>query len=326
MKSRLLLAKGENPKKNDLNPKIILNTFSPQPKTRGSRRCFMSENWEADYRQVTKLAVQRTKHEQWVKAAIQTARVEILNDELSVITQMKCDLVFRVGEADPFWADIGELIEHGEVIFEHHSNSISRKLFNGCVIKQASYLRDRRQQGLPAKERAPCLIMTCHQFPRTMLKYADFKSTGTPGIYTQGGRDNLLILIVTSLLPRDALYNFLRLLSRAPGLDEIDSLEDKLMEVRELSRIERENLKEAAVAQTAQDKEARSAIKRIAKRHVELEISIEEKEAVLQQLNVVLQEKDEALQEKDEALQEKDEALRRAMEEIERMKKLLNQA
>jgi DNA repair exonuclease SbcCD ATPase subunit len=283
----------------------------------------MVGNLEVEYKAMARLGPSRTQHENWVKSAIPTARVEVLESERSITAHLKCDLVFRVNAPDPFWAEIGDLIAHREVIFEHHSNSISRDNFIGCVIKQATYTRERRQRGVPAREFSPCLVMTSYQRPRVMLRHSDFRNIGTPGIYTQGGYDNRLILVVTSQLPRESRYNFLRLLSRAPKPDEIESLGERLMEIRELTRVEREKIKEAAMAQTAERERALSAIKKIAKVHVDLEMRLEETQALLQQ---ALQEKDEALEEKEEALQEKEEALRRAQEELERMRRLLDKS
>jgi len=303
----------------------------------------MADKFEIGAKEIESLTpvVVRTKHETWVKAAIPIARVELIDDELPIVNRLKCDMVFRVRKPDVLWADVGEFIAHREVIFEHHSKSISFDHFIGCVIKQASYNRDRRRQGF--RGRSPCLVMICHQYPRKMLEESDFKSIGIPGIYIQGGRGNLLILIVTSHLPDSAKYNYLRLLSRAPEPNAIEVLQERLMEIRELSKDERESLKEAAVSLRT---ESQTIIKKLAKQWVEVEMDIEEKQAlikeqeavlqqqgealqqqeeVLQQQEEVLQQQEEVLQQQEEALHQKDEELERAMREIAELKKLLNQ-
>jgi len=301
----------------------------------------MADKFEIGVKEIKSLTpvIVRTKHEYWVKAAIPIARIELIDDELPIVNRLKCDMVFRVSKPDVMWADVGKFIADREVILEHHSGSISYDCFIGCVIKQASYTRDRRRQGF--RGRSPCLVMTCHQYPRKMLEESDFRNIGIPGIYIQGGSGNLLVLIITSHLPEDVKYNFLRLLSRAPDPNAIEQLEERLMEVRELSKVEKENLKEASVSLRT---ESQTIIKKLAKQWVEVEMDIEEKQALIKEQEAVLQQqeaalhqkdealhqkdealhqKDEALHQKDEALHQKDEALQQATKEIERLKSLL---
>jgi len=85
------------------------------------------------------------------------------------------------------------------------------------------------------------------------------------------------------------------------------------MEIRDLTKLEKEGLQEVAMSLRT---ESQTVIKKLAKKWVAMEMDIEE-------LSQALHQKDEALHQKDEALHQKDEALDQLLKENERLKKLL---
>jgi len=165
----------------------------------------------------------------------------------------------------------------------------------------------------------PCLVTFCHSKPEKLLKTGVFTEHEIPGIYTSVEEMALEILAVTSRLPQDPKYNWLRQCGRAPKPRQGTKILRELQSLRELTTFEEELVMEANMTVDAY---SNMTIRELAAETVRL---LREQDHLLQVTEHLQKEKEHVLQEKEHVLQEKESLIQAQAREIEELRKRLNE-
>ena len=198
----------------------------------------------------------RHKHEYWVLEGMLPLGGGVIKRKVAIRPKLECDAIIRMELPDIFWGELAGWIDY---------------------YRPGQTNRPRRE---------PCLVVFTHALPLKLIKTGFYKPFGVPGIYVGGTEELALeLLVVTSRLPKDPKYNWLRRCGRAPEATG-GSVMDELRETRELTTIEEERVMEATMTIEA---DSRMSIKELAKETVRLQRAMRE-------MNQVQQEKDQVLQ------------------------------
>jgi len=193
----------------------------------------------------------RHKHEYWVLEGMLPLGGGHIRRKVAIRPKLECDAIIRMELPDIFWAELAgwiawhpkgtssqaSLLRARDVVVEHFSDSIGGWAFHTCSNKRSACARDYYRPGQTNRpRREPCLVVFTHALPLKLIKSGFYKPFGVPGIYVGGTEELALeLLVVTSRLPKEPKYNWLRRCGRAPEATERGSVMDELRETRELS-------------------------------------------------------------------------------------------
>jgi len=219
----------------------------------------------------------RLKHQHWSLAGMFYFSDGEFLDQSRLQSDYEYDGILAMKTPNIVWAELATLVRNRHIVLEHFSRSIDVWDFLSSKGKFYGYSREQFRRGMKRPARAPCLLMIAHSYPRNVVKLAGLKKHPIiQGVYISGTPDfDTVILVVTTQLPADSKYNWLRLCSRAPEMDELPHVKEQLMKVRELSRNEVEHLTEATMIIEAFNGKS---IPELAREQVRLEYELKERD------------------------------------------------
>jgi hypothetical protein len=146
------------------------------------------------------------------------------------------------------WAELAPYLVGRETLVEHFSNSVSPANYGSCQEKIGHALKI--YENIPRKnrgeQRAPCLAILSHRKPERLLReFGAFEPMDTRGIWVRRPLElGAMFLIVSTQLPQDPQYDWLRMTTRVPNTSQEFRSADALMKESKLDTIKETKLKE----------------------------------------------------------------------------------
>ncbi len=190
------------------------------------------------------------QHEKWcLNVALpfcgKVIRHRAFRQHLVVDAQIRLDRPLEI------WADLSPYLVARNTLIEHFSNSVSlacfassqEKIFHALKIYESRALKDR------GDERSPSLVVLSHRQPDKLLNINGlFEPMGPSGLWVKGPLDfGTTFLVVTSRLPSDPRYDWLRMSTRVPKNASEYERATALIRSEKMDRMTQKNVSESVM-------------------------------------------------------------------------------